>query len=110
MATATFDPFREFERLFTGVATPQSSNLSMDLYKKGDVFVAEIDMPALTLRRLILISTTAPLPCAPSALRYPERTLSGSPANDATARSPVSSLLDADLLPTVLKQPMKTAS
>ena len=47
MATATFDPFREFERLFTGVATPQSSNLSMDLYKKGDVFVAEIDMPGV---------------------------------------------------------------
>ena len=47
MATATFDPFREFERLFTGVSTPQSSNLSMDLYKKGDVFVAEIDMPGV---------------------------------------------------------------
>lgn len=47
MATATFDPFREFERLFTGVATPQGSNLSMDLYKKGDVFVAEIDMPGV---------------------------------------------------------------
>ena len=36
MATATFDPFHEFERLFNGVATAQDSSLSMDLYKKGD--------------------------------------------------------------------------
>ena len=47
MATATFDPFHEFERLFNGVATAQDSSLSMDLYKKGDVFIAEIDMPGV---------------------------------------------------------------
>ena len=37
----------EFERLFNGVATAQDSSLSMDLYKKGDVFIAEIDMPGV---------------------------------------------------------------
>lgn len=47
MAVTTYDPFRDFERLFTGIASPQGSSLAMDLYKKGDVFIAEIDMPGV---------------------------------------------------------------
>lgn len=49
MATTAFDPFREFERFITGFGgnTSQATALPMDLYKKGDTFVAEIEMPGV---------------------------------------------------------------
>lgn len=49
MATTAFDPFREFERFVTGLggSTSQTTALPMDLYKKGDTFVAEIEMPGV---------------------------------------------------------------
>ncbi|MDR1767041.1 MAG: Hsp20/alpha crystallin family protein [Propionibacteriaceae bacterium] len=41
----TFDPFRE---LFTDVArTPAATAMPMDLYRDGDAFVAQIDLPGV---------------------------------------------------------------
>ncbi len=43
---ATFDPFREMDRLFSAAArVPASTAMPMDLYRTGEVFVARIDLP-----------------------------------------------------------------
>lgn len=42
-----FDPFRDMERLFSEVARPSQTGLSMDLYRNGDQFVAEFDLPGV---------------------------------------------------------------
>ncbi|WP_052462599.1 Hsp20/alpha crystallin family protein [Nigerium massiliense] len=46
---ATYDPFREMERLFNNVTTrtPASVGMPMDLYRTGDNFVAQIDLPGV---------------------------------------------------------------
>ncbi len=47
MAT-TFDPFRDLDRLLNGaMRTPASSAMPMDLYRKGDQFVAHVDLPGV---------------------------------------------------------------
>ncbi|MDP9800412.1 HSP20 family protein [Arcanobacterium wilhelmae] len=38
------DPFREIERMMTGSLRTAGSNV-MDLYRSGDEFVAEVDLP-----------------------------------------------------------------
>ena len=43
----SFDPFRDMERLFSEVARPSQTGLSMDLYRSGDQFVAEFDLPGV---------------------------------------------------------------
>ncbi|MCF2706533.1 Hsp20/alpha crystallin family protein [Arcanobacterium haemolyticum] len=48
MATFTTDPFREFERMFSSnLRTPGSAAMPMDLFRKGDEFVAKIDLPGV---------------------------------------------------------------
>lgn len=48
MATTPFDPFREFDRLFTGMArVPASTAMPLDLSRSGDAFVAAIDLPGV---------------------------------------------------------------
>ena len=47
MAT-TFDPFREMDRLFgEGYRTAGPGPMPMDLYKRGETFIAEIDLPGV---------------------------------------------------------------
>jgi len=47
MAT-TFDPFREMDRLFgEGYRTAGPGPMPMDLYKRGEIFIAEIDLPGV---------------------------------------------------------------
>ncbi|AQP45916.1 Hsp20/alpha crystallin family protein [Tessaracoccus flavus] len=41
----TFDPFREMDRLFSDVS--RSAATSLDLYRTGEKFVAEIDLPGV---------------------------------------------------------------
>lgn len=44
----TFGPFNEMDRLFSGVSrTPASVAMPMDLYRDGDSYVAEIDLPGV---------------------------------------------------------------
>jgi HSP20 family protein len=44
----TLDPFREMDRWFSDVArTPASTAMPMDLYREGDVFVTQIDLPGV---------------------------------------------------------------
>ena len=43
----TFDPLRDMERLFGEVARPAQPGLAMDLYRSGDHFVAEFDLPGV---------------------------------------------------------------
>ena len=44
----TYDPFREFERLFNGnTRVPGSTAMPMDLFRKGDTFTARIDLPGV---------------------------------------------------------------
>ena len=44
----TFSPFHEVDLLFTDLArTPASIGMPMDLYRDGDSFVAEIDLPGV---------------------------------------------------------------
>ena len=45
---AMFDPFREMDRLLGDVTrTPASVAMPMDLYRSGDDFVAQIDLPGV---------------------------------------------------------------
>ena len=47
MAT-TFEPFRDFERLLSGsLRTPATTAMPMDLYRKGEQFVAHVDLPGV---------------------------------------------------------------
>ncbi|WP_298254953.1 Hsp20/alpha crystallin family protein [uncultured Arthrobacter sp.] len=47
MAT-TFDPFRDIDRLLGGaLRNPASAAMPMDLYRKGEQFVAHVDMPGV---------------------------------------------------------------
>ena len=47
MAT-TFDPFRDLDRLLNGSPrTPASAAMPMDLYRKGEQFVAHVDLPGV---------------------------------------------------------------
>ena len=42
------DPFREMERLMTGFArTSGAASMPMNLYREGDVFVAEVELPGV---------------------------------------------------------------
>ena len=42
------DPFREMERLMTGFArTSGTASMPMNLYREGDVFVAEVELPGV---------------------------------------------------------------
>ncbi|MFC7376181.1 Hsp20/alpha crystallin family protein [Brachybacterium sp. GCM10030267] len=44
----TFSPFQEVDRLFTDLTrTPASVGMPMDLYRDGDSFTAEIDLPGV---------------------------------------------------------------
>lgn len=43
----SFDPFRDMERLFSDIARPSQPGLTMDLYRTGDNFVAEFDLPGV---------------------------------------------------------------
>ncbi len=46
MAINTYDPFREIERMMSGtLRTPGSNAMPMDLFRKGDDFIARIDLP-----------------------------------------------------------------
>lgn len=48
MATNTYDPFREIERMMSGtLRTPGSNAMPMDLFRKGDDFIARIDLPGV---------------------------------------------------------------
>ncbi|MCI1676357.1 MAG: Hsp20/alpha crystallin family protein [Ancrocorticia sp.] len=48
MATFTTDPFRELERLMVGnLRAPASTAMPMDIYRKGDTFLAQIDLPGV---------------------------------------------------------------
>ena len=43
-----FDPFREMDRWFSDAArTPAATAMPMDLYREGDVFVTQIDLPGV---------------------------------------------------------------
>ena len=42
-----YDPFREMERLLGNVTTRTSTAMPMDLYRAGEAFVAEIDLPGV---------------------------------------------------------------
>ena len=47
MAT-TFDPFRDIDRLLGGaVRNPASAAMPMDLYRKGEQFIAHVDLPGV---------------------------------------------------------------
>ena len=47
MAT-TFDPFREMDRLFgEGFRAAGPGPMPMDLYRRGETFIAEIDLPGV---------------------------------------------------------------
>lgn len=47
MAT-TFDPFREIERYFSNAArVPSAAAMPMDLYRDGDVYYVNIDLPGV---------------------------------------------------------------
>ena len=47
MAT-TFDPFRDLDRMLAStLRTPASTAMPMDLYRSGDRFVAQIDLPGV---------------------------------------------------------------
>ena len=44
----TFDPFREMDRfLADAVRTPASPAMPMDLYRDGEAFLAQIDLPGV---------------------------------------------------------------
>lgn len=43
----SFDPFREVDRLFGEVTRSTQPGLTMDLYRSGDHFVAEFDLPGV---------------------------------------------------------------
>ncbi len=45
--TRTFDPFRDMDRLFGEAARTSQPGMSMDLYRSGDNFVAEFDLPGV---------------------------------------------------------------
>ncbi|MDV3221140.1 Hsp20/alpha crystallin family protein [Intrasporangium sp.] len=46
--TRTFDPFREMDRLFgEGFRTTTPGPMPMDLYRRGETFVAQIDLPGV---------------------------------------------------------------
>ena len=50
MATpSSFDPFRDLDRWLTNglVRTPASVGMPLDLYRKGESFVAHIDLPGV---------------------------------------------------------------
>lgn len=48
MARTTFDPFREMDRLLGDITrTPASVGMPMDLYRDGDQFVVQIDLPGV---------------------------------------------------------------
>ena len=48
MSTSSFDPFRQFDRLFTDpMRTTTGSVMPMDLYRLGETFVAHIDLPGV---------------------------------------------------------------
>ena len=48
MARSTFDPFREMDRLLSDVnRTPASVGMPMDLFRDGDEFIAQIDLPGV---------------------------------------------------------------
>ncbi len=43
-----YDPFREMDRWFSDAArTPATTAMPMDLYRDGDVFVTQIDLPGV---------------------------------------------------------------
>lgn len=45
---ATFDPFRDMDRLLGDITrTPASVAMPMDLYRNDDTFVAKIDLPGV---------------------------------------------------------------
>ncbi len=47
MAT-TFDPFRDIDRLLGGaVRNPASAAMPMDLFRKGEQFIAHVDLPGV---------------------------------------------------------------
>ncbi|HYN67291.1 MAG TPA: Hsp20/alpha crystallin family protein [Ornithinibacter sp.] len=47
MAT-TFDPFRDLDRMLAStLRTPAASAMAMDLYRAGDRFVAQVDLPGV---------------------------------------------------------------
>ena len=47
MAT-TFDPFRDLDRMLSStLRTPASAAMPMDLYRSGDRFVAQVDLPGV---------------------------------------------------------------
>jgi HSP20 family protein len=47
MAT-TFDPFRDLDRMLAStLRTPASTAMPMDLYRAGDRFVAQVDLPGV---------------------------------------------------------------
>ena len=47
MAT-TFDPLRDLDRLLAGaVRNPAASAMPMDLYRKGELFIAHVDLPGV---------------------------------------------------------------
>ncbi len=46
--TRTFDPFREMDRFFSeGFRTAGTGAMPMDLYRRGEQFVAQIDLPGV---------------------------------------------------------------
>lgn len=45
--TTTFDPFREMDRVLSGMRTPTAAGMPMDLYRSADHFVAHIDLPGV---------------------------------------------------------------
>ncbi len=46
MAT-TFDPFRDFERLLAGSRVSTAAAMPMDLYREGDTFFINVDLPGV---------------------------------------------------------------
>ena len=48
MATYTSDPFRDIERFMNStLRTPNTAAMPMDLFRRGDEFVARIDLPGV---------------------------------------------------------------
>lgn len=48
MARTSFTPFQEVDRFFSDLTrTPASVGMPMDLYRDGDRFIAEIDLPGV---------------------------------------------------------------
>ena len=87
------DPFREMERLMTGFArTSGAASMPMNLYREGDVFVAEVELPGVDPSSIDVDVEERTLTVRAERKEAPPgRTVAGSPRSVRPAPSPASS-------------------